>query len=125
MKKIILVTALIIFAGLNSLVAQQLPINPIPSYNFPLVSQNTAFQERLVAGTHGREKREMNIVITSSSTHQYPVYAKVWVVKENGSKILGPFTVLPDHGIQVPIDHGKWGVIIRTNWNLAASVWID
>ena len=72
-----------------------------------------------------REKRDMEIVVSSSSTSWLPVTAKVWVVKDNGVIIVGPFTVVPEQQLTVPIDAGKWGVLIQSDWNITASVWID
>jgi len=125
MKKIFFVAAFFIFVGLNSLLAQNLPINPIPSYNVQLTSLNTAFQEPGLHGTPTREKREMDIVISSSSTYSHDVSAKVWVVKDNGSIVLGPFRAFMDQVLAVQIDEGQWGVIIRCDMDVTASVWIE
>ena len=124
MKKVLLIAAFIIFTGLNGLVAQTYPINPIPSYNVALTNPTTGFKEM----THvvpGREKREMDVVISSSSTSPIPVYAKVWVAKVDGSKMFGPYYIFLDHTLSVPIDHGQWGVIIKCDWAVDASVWIN
>lgn len=123
MKKAILITAFVLLAGLNSLVAQQ--INPIPSYNYPLTTLNTAFQEIFTHYNPGREKRDMDVTISASSTHPGYIFATVWVVKNNGIIIKGPYTLTPNHHLSVPIDHGRWGVVINCSWNVNASVWID
>jgi hypothetical protein len=126
MKKIILLAAFLIFSGLSSLYAQHYTIQPIPSFNYQLTEPKAAFQEVI---THGippnREKREMDVVISSSSTHPQLVHAKVWIVKRNGSTIKGPYTIYLNQVLSVPIDHSQWGVVIHCNWSVAASVWID
>src|SRR5665647_3444426 len=114
MKKIIVVAIFILFAGVTGLMAQNYPINPIPCFNYQLTQLNTVFQERtMMHGTPTREKIEMDIVISSSSTSQNDVFAKVWVVKGNGSVVKGPYRIHLDHLLSVPIDHGQWGVIIK------------
>ncbi len=125
MKKVTFIAVFILFAGLNSLLAQQVQIHPIPSYNCPLTSLNTGFQESNMHGTPGREKREMEVVISSSSTWPGQVFAKVWVVKDNGSVVKGPYTIHLDDPLEVAIGDGQWGVIIRCDWDVSASVWID
>jgi hypothetical protein len=125
MKTITLIAAFILFAGLNSLMAQHPQIYPIPSYDCQLTALNTGFQEGLTHGAPNREKREMDITISSSSTSPFMVYAKVWVVKVNGHARKGPYTVFLNQPLSVPIDHDQWGVVIKCNWNVSASVWID
>ena len=123
MKKIILIAAFIILAGMNGLFAQQ--INPIPSYNYVLTEPNTAFLEIRTHQTPGHEKRDMDVTISSSSTHPGLVYAIVRVVKAKGHVVKGPYTIFLNHLLSVPIDHGNWGVIITCNWSVNASVWIE
>jgi hypothetical protein len=124
MKKAILFAAFFLFAGLNCLVAQTYPINPIPSFNYQLSEPTTVFAE-VMHGQPSREKREMDVVISSSSTHPAFVYGLVWVVKKNYAKILGPYLVFLDHKLEVPIDEGQWGVVIKCSFDVDASVWID
>ncbi|MFZ4520652.1 MAG: hypothetical protein ACOYNC_03045 [Bacteroidales bacterium] len=125
MKKFILVAALILFAGIISVNAQHYNINPIPSYNVQLTDPNTAFQEIVTHTTPSKEKREMDVIISSSSTWPVLVWAKVWVVKENGTTIKGPYYIFLDRKLSVPIDYGQWGVVIQSSWSVSASVWID
>ncbi|MCX6305714.1 MAG: hypothetical protein NT040_12195 [Bacteroidetes bacterium] len=124
MKKITLIAAFILIAGLTGLFAQHININPIPSFNYQLTALNTGFQERLSHGTPGREKRDMDVVISSSSTSPIPVFAKVWLAKD-GIVVKGPYTIFLDQLLSVPISDGQWGVIIKCDWDVAASVWID
>jgi hypothetical protein len=126
MKTTILLTAFIFFTGISGLFAQHFQINPIPSFNYLITSQNTGFQEKLVHSNPIREKRDMEVVISTSSTSPMPVFAKVWVVKDNGEVTLGPFTAFDNEPISVPIDNdGQWGVVIRCDWDVLASVWIE
>ena len=126
MKTTILLTAMFFFAGISGLFAQNMQINPIPSFNYQLTALTTGFQENPTHGVPLREKRDMDVVISSSSTSPIPIFATVWVVKDNGSRILGPYTVLLDELLSVPIDNsGKWGVVIKCDWDVLASVWID
>ncbi len=126
MKKVLVITAIIILACLNSLVAQVLQINPIPSYNVQLSQTLNGFQEhKKHVVLPLREKREMDVVITSNSTNPLVVFATVWIVKDNGSVVLGPFTTYPDEQLSVPIDNGQWGVVIKSDFDISASVWTE
>lgn len=125
MKKVILIAAIILFTGFNGLVAQNYTINPIPSFNVPLSTTNTAFQEVKTKGIPGREKRDMEVEISTSSTSTASIFATVWVVKKNSAQILGPYTIYPEEPLTVPIDAGEWGTVINCQWNVTASVWID
>jgi hypothetical protein len=126
MKKFILVTAVLLLTGFTSLYAQNFPIQPIPSYGCPLVTERTGFQEIMTHATPGREKREMDVVISSSSTHPQMVSAKVWVIKDNGTIVKGPYRIYLDQLLSVPIDNGKWNVVIKCKFsNINACVWID
>jgi hypothetical protein len=125
MKKITLIAAFIIFAGLNGLFAQKHKVNPIPSYNVQLTAISTAFVERHIPGPPQREKRDMEVVISSSSAAPIPIPATIWVLDQNGSEILGPFAVYPNEQLSVPIDNGNWGVVINCTWEGTANVWIE
>jgi hypothetical protein len=125
MKTTILLATFVLLTGISGLFAQNLQINPIPSYNVQISDLNTGFRELKSHGLPTREKRDMEVVISSSSTSPIPVFAKVWVVKENSGIILGPFTAFDNEQITVPIDNGQWSVVIRCAWDVNASVWID
>jgi hypothetical protein len=125
MKKVILILAIILIAGLNGLFAQQYSMHQIPSYNVPLTANFNGFKEHKDKGNPTREKRDMDIVITSSSTAPVIIFATVWVVKDNGSQVLGPFTIFPDEPLSVPIDNDKWSAVISCDWDVYASVWIE
>jgi hypothetical protein len=127
MKKFLLIAAIIFVSGMSGLYAQRHRnyINPIPSYNYPVTNEVAAFQEKLNHGNPLREKRDMDVVISSSSSSPMLIFAQVWVVKDAGSVILGPFIIYPDDQLSVPIDNGQWGVVIKSEWDITASVWID
>ena len=125
MKKAILIASFIIFTGITGLFAQHVQINPIPCVNYQLTAENTAFQEIITHVNPSREKRDMDVTISSSSTHPSLVFAKVWVVKENGSVVKGPYYIHLNQVLSVPIDHSQWGVIINCGWSVNASVWIQ
>jgi len=124
MKKGILVIAFILVTGLSGLFAQQYVVNPIPSFNYALTTQSTTFRER-VGGTNNREKREMDVVISSSSTNSFPVYATVWIKKVNSQVVLGPYIIFLDEPLTVQIDNSKWSAVIECAWGVNASVWIE
>ncbi len=127
MKKIILIVAFILFTGLNGLLAQRLYFNPIPSFNCPVTAESTAAFKELKTHPQGtnREKRDMDVIISSSSTSIFSIFANVWIVKENENIVLGPYQIFENETLTVPIDNGRWGVVIRSDWNVTASVWTD
>ena len=125
MKKLMLLTAIIFFMGFNGLVAQDMKINPIPSFNYPLNGEKALFQERKSNGNSTKEKRDMDIVVSSASQSLQPVFATVWVVKNLGSVVLGPFTVNDNEKLSIGIDNGTWGVMINSEYDVNVSVWIE
>jgi hypothetical protein len=124
MKKFTFVLVILFFTGMNISLAQLAKVNPIPFYNYPLTEQYAAFQEQGSGET--REKREMDVeVTTSSSDAMADLFARVWIVKKNGTQVLGPFTVFCDEILSVELPKGKWGVIVNCGWDVNVSVWID
>lgn len=123
MKKIILLSVILFFTGLNGLIAQLAKINPIPYYDYYQTEQYAAFQEQGTGET--REKRDVNVVITPGSDATREVFATVTIVKKNGSQVLGPFIVYSNETLTVELPKGKWGVIVNCDWDVFVSVWID
>jgi len=124
MKKIILFSVILFFTGLNVLMAQLAKVNPIPSYNYPLTEQYAAFQES-GSGSETREKRDMDVEVTTMSDAITGIFATVLIVEKNGSGVLGPFTVLCNKILSVELPKGQWGVVINCSWDVNVSVWID
>ena len=121
MKKIILLSVVIYFTCLCGLHAQV--INPIPSFAFPITTHQTVFGE--LKASNGKEKRDMDVEISTASHGSTPISATVWVVKKNGNTVRGPFTIYPGDLLSVPIDNGKWGVIVNCDWSVLVNVWVD
>ncbi len=121
MKKIILLSTIIFFTFAGRVTAQI--INPIPSYNYHMTSSQALFGEIRV--NNGKEKRDMVVEISTANHGSAPVFAKVWVVKKNGNIVKGPYIVNTSEALYVPIDHGKWGVIVKCNWEVNVSVWTE
>lgn len=111
MKKVVLIASILLVAGISGLFAQKPQINPIPSFNYPVTSLMTAFQEQKYHGAPQREKREIEVVISSSSSNPGQISAQIWLVKENALMMQGPFTIYLDELWTSPIDNGQWGVI--------------
>lgn len=137
MKKIILIAAFILFAGLTNLVAQKgHDLQPIPSFDYKLTQQTTEFSEPdksfaptsdfLSIAPPSKEKREMEIVISSSSTSPTDVYATVWLIKNKGSQVKGPYILYLDQPFSQQINFARWSVIMTCDFeNVKTSVWID
>jgi hypothetical protein len=123
MKKIILISIILFFAGLNMTMAQMAKINAIPAYNYYMTEQNAAFVEQ---GTETREKRDVNVVIsTGGDAVGEEVFATIFIVKKDGSQAFGPFTVFCGEPFSLDLPKGKWGVTVNSNWDLTLSVWIS
>ena len=122
MKKIILLSVIIYFTLISGSFAQI--INPIPSYNYQMTSSQALFGEIRSAG-NGKEKRDMDVEISTASHWPGQIFAKVWVVKKNGNVVKGPFIIYPGQLLQVPIDNGKWGVIVNCDWEVAVDVYTN
>ena len=125
MKTTILLAAFVLLTAMNGLFAQHPQVYPIPSFNCFLTAQNTGFQEKKTHIAPSREKRDMDVTISSSSTTPMPIYATVYLVKDNGATTLGPFTAFDNETLSVPIDNGQWAVIINCDWDILASVWTN
>jgi hypothetical protein len=125
MKKVFFFSIILFFSGLNVLLAQIVKVNPIPSYNYQLTNQYAGFQE-LGGGNDTREKRDMDVEVTTSSdgggTH---IFATVWIVKKNGTQVLGPYNVYCNERLSVELPRGKWGCVIHCDWDVNVSVWIE
>src|SRR5512135_3402272 len=122
MKKFILISIVLFFIGINGLMAQLINVNPIPSYNYQMTTASSGFME-MGPDIQTKEKRDMQVEVTTSSKGETRAFATVWVVKRDGSHILGPYTVYPDELLSVEISGGKWGVIINCDWDITVSVW--
>jgi hypothetical protein len=127
MKKIILISIILFFAGLNITMAQAQQvavIKSLPAYNYYMTEQSAAFLEQGSGET--REKRDMNVVIsTSGDAVGEDVFATVYIVKKDGSQAFGPFTVYTNEPFSFDLPKGKWGVTINSNWDLTLSAWIS
>jgi hypothetical protein len=123
MKKIMLLSVILFFTVSNGVIAQFANVNPIPSYNYQMTTQSAGFQESGSGET--REKRDMQVEITTSSDAMTDIFATVWIVKKNGTEVLGPFTVLCNEVLSVNLPKGKWGVVINCSWQVIVSVWIE
>ena len=123
MKKVILFLVVLSFTGFNA-IAQMAKVNPIPSYNYQMAPGNAAFME---PGTgDSKEKRQMTVEVTTSSDEITDIYVSVLVVKKNGTKTLGPYTVYCGDTFNVDLpDSGKWGAVITSDWSVNVSIWID
>jgi hypothetical protein len=124
MKKLILLSAVLFFGGLNIMMAQFTGINPIPSYNFQMTTEYAGFEE-LGPVNQTREKRDMTVEVTTSSRDETRISATVWMVKKNSTKVLGPYTIYVNELLSVEIDNGKWGVIIQCGSDINVSVWTE
>ena len=125
MKNKILLTFLILFAGIAASVAQTYVVNPIPSYNFPMNEPEAIFHENKQLVSNNKEKRDMDVVVNTRSTSWIPVLAHVWVFKMSSNTIKGPYHAYPGEKLEVPIGHGKWGVRVQCNESVDVSVWVD
>jgi hypothetical protein len=122
MKKLLLVAAFILFAGVQVSLAQN--TYPIPSYNVPLNCTAIEFTESGsgIGGINSAEKRDMEVVISSSS-HAPNIYAVVWFYK-NPNHIEGPFIVPANTPFTYTLpDSGGWSVLVKTDYEVEVSVW--
>ena len=126
MKKVILISVIFLFAGLNNLIAQKgnPNINPIPSFNV-LVESKSAFADATGSGSNTKGKRDVVIKVSSTSHGMASGDATVWVVKDYGAVVLGPFTIGYDQELDVPVDSGNWGVVIKSESAVLANVWFS
>jgi len=124
MKKILLISVLVFFAGLNQLLAA----NPIPSYNV-LVTSRANFQEIKALGgnNQSKERRQMNIETTSASpsTSFGNTIVVTTVYRLDGRATLGPYYIVVGQTLVIGIDTSAWGVNVSTDGQSLVSVWIN
>jgi hypothetical protein len=125
MKTLVFMTAFIFLTGVSGLVAQEVKINPIPSFDFLLAEGSAVFGEIRTDGDASREKRQMEVVVSSTSHGLQTVFATVMIIKENKEVVLGPFLVNDGEKLTVGIDDGKWGVVVRSSYEVLVNVWTD
>jgi hypothetical protein len=125
MRKLLFFSIIMLFSLPTVLMAQFVKVNPIPYFNYPMTQQYAGFQEN-GAGGETREKRDMDVeVTTSSDATRTDIFATVWIVKKNGSDVLGPYTVNCNEILSVELPRGKWGVVVHCTWEVEVSVWIE
>jgi hypothetical protein len=125
MKKSILFFVIFFLAGIKFSIAQETykpQILPIPSFNV-LIDGNTAFQEE-GSGGGTREKRNLNVKVSTTSHGLMTGNARVYIIKGDFELVLGPYYVVYDEILSVPIDDGTWGTVIQAESGSYADVWI-
>jgi hypothetical protein len=125
MKKIILVSLIFLFAGVNFTFAQE-KIIPSKTYSIPsfnvLVDGTASFMEDGTGG-NTKEKRDINVKVHTTS-HKMSGDARVWFVKGNYEFILGPYTVAYNEVLTVPVDGDNWGVLVKSVEPAYFDVWV-
>ena len=113
----------LLIAGMIAFSQNQGPKKPYPIPSIRLtMSGKEAFKDY---GSNGntRERRELNIQTSTTSHGIIPNLTKVWVVKNNGAIVLGPYYVLDGQLLRVPVDFGSWGAIIKSNEEIVVNIW--
>jgi hypothetical protein len=127
MKKVLLITFILVIAGLNPALSidnkEKIKPNPIPSFNF-LMSGNEVFQEYITGG-NSREKRDLHIKVTCTSHSLSSEETTVWVFKGDGIFVLGPYTVSCGETLVVPVDNDKWGAVVQSESEIYVDIWFS
>jgi hypothetical protein len=126
MKKVVLLLVLILFAGVNFSYAKEksrIKPLPIPSFNV-LIDERSAFLEE-GSGGNFREKRDLHVVVSTTSHGMSSGDARVWVVKGDYEVVLGPFYVAFEEELSVPIDGDQWGAVIQAQEDVYVDIWIN
>ncbi len=99
---------------------------PIPSYNI-LVRNEANFQEKHHNGNAPnsgmKEKRDMIVVIQVAGPSKAPV--TIWFYSLDMQDYLGPYILLGNDQISVPIDDRNWGTVVQCTDEVIVSVWTD
>lgn len=123
MKKVVLFLVVMLFTGLGAQ-AQMAKVNPIPTFDYQMAPGVAAFMENGNAG-ETREKRDMNVEVSSSSDGITDIFVTVLLVKKNSTETLGPFTVYCNETLTVDLPKGKWGAFVTSSYSVNISVWIE
>jgi hypothetical protein len=125
MKKLLLLSVLFVFAGIAIANAQdntKKKPHPIPSFKTEMIGQDSWMDYN--PGGNKKEKRDVNIRVTTSSYRPNLGDAKVYVVKSTGY-FLGPFWVAYGEVLTVPVDWGQWGVSVNCGSPILVDVWFS
>ncbi|MDP4282636.1 MAG: hypothetical protein Q8867_10885, partial [Bacteroidota bacterium] len=135
MKKLINTFVFLILAGCIPLFAANINVKPIPSYNVPVKGQQ-AFAElsNSLNNPTNKGKRTMAVKATvsysnngvnSPSTYGPDDPIQVYAVCIDTKQVKGPYFMVPDQTIYIPIDYYDWGVnVVSDIIGLQISVWI-
>ena len=124
MKKIALLSLLFLIVAWNVALAQiNNQSNPIPSFNYPLNSTTAVFQEQ--PGNETFEKRDANVVITSTSDATEDQFAVVTFTNSGNSEVLGPYTIYLNQEFKVTLGKGRWSATVSTPSSLKVSIWLE
>jgi hypothetical protein len=99
----------------------------IPSYNID-ITQKATFQELSQEGLVNpldQGKKDVNIEGHTPLLPAGSPCAQVWVYSLDKRNVLGPYELVTDQVLQVPVDDRAWGVYIEVSAELFTDVWID
>jgi hypothetical protein len=127
MKKVILILVIFLLAGANASISKAQGFhlgkpNPIPSFNF--ITTGQTYFEEIILGGNTREKRNLNVSV--STTSHIPTdeeIATVYLIKNRGAQILGPYYLKDGETLTVSVSGKKWGVVVSSDEEIIVDVW--
>ncbi len=125
MKKIVILSAILLFASIQLLSAQERKESnflPIPSFGVE-VAGTAAFQE-FSSPSMNRERRELNIQTSTTSHGLTNGEIEVWIVKVDGQTIIGHYFMNIGDNLKVGIGSEKCAVAMKSTSAALVNVFI-
>jgi hypothetical protein len=71
------------------------------------------------------DKKSINIHGVNPSQPSGCPCGEVWVYTLDRHEVLGPYDLLNEETLQIPVDDREWGVYVEVTIVLGMDVWID
>ena len=123
MKKSFVLSVLFILFFLNNGFSQ----NPIPVFNEPVLGTETFLEIGTRLPPLADERREMNVESSNPGDSPFSgATAIVYMLRRDGTKTLGPFTLLEGGIVTATIDSKPWYVVVQSmTTTFSISVWTN
>jgi hypothetical protein len=125
MKKTLSFMIFWLILGLYSVLGQNIPVYPIPSYNVKVDGYVDFSQQHTVLKNNSKQKKDVIIHLKSGSTENTGCQATVWIYSLDQTSILGPFIMNCGETLVVGIDDREWGVLVNSEDDVIIDVWIE
>jgi hypothetical protein len=129
MKKAIIIMIIFFLAVVNENITNAQNFkpakkHPIPSFNFKMTGQAFFEEDDDIIST--REKRDLNVKVYTTSHLPMPWnMVTVYLIKNSGAQILGPYYLSLGETLTVAVSGKKWGAVVISDQEISVDVWFS